>query len=257
MNKLLTLKKCSHPEDGGHVVFCNRQANLHMQCENSQLLRIEVSAANPQFVWHNSATSFEFPEFVRAFCFEETEPIDAFKNVHPVAPDEAFCFNGRCYYLAENEAKTFSIRQVDIYCSQKLIEQISYYNCLPETVSEIYLVNIYRIGHGKEFAYAAWVVEYPSVNFHIPVVDADGCEMCELLDTSLYLEERIRVGETFVQNGRNYQVVLDKEKKLHLAEVSAEFLSDKARKITMLFDERKLRSERQNENVNAKILPLM
>ena len=216
--KLLTLKQCSRPVDENCVVFCDRQASLLMKCANSQLVRVIEPDGELHFVWHNKATSFNAPEFTRVFFMEDDGPIVAFEDVHIVEPDEVFCYDGFAYCLTQNTAKTLSIRQIDVFCSQRVLEQVSYYDFLPEKVDEIYMVKLYRLEQSKEFAYAAWVMERESTRFHIPVFDKDGADLDDLLESSLYIEERMQVGETFAQHGRSFELMCDSEQKLCLAD---------------------------------------
>lgn len=218
MEKLLTLRHCSHPVDEDCVVFCDRQANLLMECASSQLVRIYEPDNGLHFVWLNKTTSFEAPEFTRVFFLEDEEPITAFEDVHLIQPNEVFCYAGQAYYLAENKKGTLCIRQVDIYCSQTVLEQISYYDFQPESVDEIYMVKIYSIGQIKQFAFAVWVVERPSTKFHIPVFDKDGAKLDDLLESGLYLEERMSVNDIFSQHGRTFKLLQDESKKLCLSE---------------------------------------
>ena len=225
----LSLQQISRPAGVNCVVYCDRQANFYLDCAESVLVRVQTPDAQYHFMWQDKARH----DKLYAAFYEDHNKVDN-GIVYQLAVNEVFCHNGECYYLAENSQGTKSIRLIDMYSSQDIIERIAFYDNLPEPVEDIYMEKIYRLDNtGKHFLTAAWTVLRGSTCDRIPVFEDNNDEFQRCLE-GLHVAEPMRVGEFVTLRGKLYVLQRDEYGKLYLAELPMRFRSQERQPVKVL-----------------------
>ena len=224
----LTLRQSSCDANDQCVVYCQSMANLLLEnATNSSLLRLTTEDGNVHFVWSDLSIKTEFPEFVPVFQGSGDDDICDIKEIHEIADGEVFCFNGWVYCLHKmNNGKTI-IRSVRTLWSQKVVEDMAFYDFDASPIKEIYMVNFYDIENGKKYCTTCWVkmLENNMIEY-LPVFDEDEYYFMDR-DVTSYLKEEVFVGGRFSAHGYYYQLNKDKNGKLYLSRSNHPFIISK------------------------------
>ncbi len=220
--KLLTLEQSSRPAGENCIVFCSRQANLYLDCTDAVLVRLQTPDGKYHFLWQSAAKRNTLNELYPAFCEDMTVTYTVAVK-HQIATNEIFCHNGECYYLAKNGVGTRSIRLIEIYSSQEIVEQIASYDNSPNPIENVYLEKVYKLEGDKKLATVAWFVARSNFCDQIPVFGKDAEGFPELL-RGLHVNEAVAVGDTLSIHGKMYVLKRNQKGKLYLAYSKAEIL---------------------------------
>lgn len=218
----MTLEQSSRPVGKNCIVFCNRQANLYLGCTDAVLVRVQTPDGKYHFLWQSAAKRDTLEELYPAFCEDMTITYTVAIK-HQIALDEIFCYNGECYYLAKSGIGTQSIRLINLYSSQKIVEQIASYDSSPNPIKDVYLERVYKLGASKQLATVAWFVARGNFCDQIPVLEEDAKGFRELL-RGLHVNEKVAVGECVSLQGKIYILQQDKNGKLYLAQSKMKLL---------------------------------
>lgn len=212
----VTLKQSSRPAGENCRVFCDRQANFYLNCADAVLVRVQTPDGKYHFLWQSATKQDTLSGLYPAFYDENFDVKFTIAVKHQIIPNEIFCYGGECYYLAENDVGTRSIRLIDMYSSQKIVEQIACYDSSPNPVEQVYLEKVYKLSDEKKLVTVAWFVQRGSFCDQLPVFEKDAEGFSDLL-RGVHVCEAVAEGDILSLHGKMYILQRDRDGKLCLA----------------------------------------
>ncbi|MBQ9035780.1 MAG: hypothetical protein IJ099_07490 [Alphaproteobacteria bacterium] len=206
----MTLKQSSRPVDANCVVYCDRQANFYLDCTDAVLVRLYTSDGKCHFVWQSESGENGTRQFYPAFYNDTFELANHLFGRQEIEVNEIFCYNGECYYLSENEVGTKSIRLINMYSDQKIIEQIALFDDIPQGVDYICLNRIYEFDTCKKSETVAWTVFRGNICDHIPVLEQKDCNFTDIIN-GRHIIQQVNVGEVVILSGKVYVLQKDND----------------------------------------------
>ncbi len=216
----VTLKQSSCRVDESCVMYCNRMANVFLDCDDSALFRVTTEDEVYHFVWMNPRLAFsEAPEYCPIFREENVDAICEIKKIEPVEVDDIFCHGGEAYYLSQNERGTLSVRRLNFYSSQEIVEKIAWYDDDPEPVLSVLLTKLYDMCGGRRFVMYAWQVKREHITEYMPVFDGEDRLFDELIP-ALTDKVPMVVGDVLGHEKHYWTLCSDINRKLYLSPTS-------------------------------------
>ena len=225
----VTLEQSSCQADKSCVVYCNRMANVFLDCDDSALFRVTTEDEEYHFVWMNPRLAFsESPEYCPIFREENVDVICEIKKIEPVAVDDIFCHGGEAYYLSQNERETLTIRRINFYSSQDMVEKIAWYDNDPEPVCSVLLTKLYDLRGGRRFVMYAWQVKREHITEYMPVFDGEDKLFADLF-APLTDKVPMSAGDVIGHQKHYWTLCQDVNQKLYLSPTGAQLMLKGAR----------------------------
>jgi len=212
----MTLKQSSCPADESCVVYCNREANLVLNCSETLLFRVTTTDGLYHFVWRDKdSADEEFPEFCPIFREDDEDEICEITDVQQIQVNEIFCHDGEAYYLEQNNRGTLTVRRLNTYTSQEIVEKIAWYDDNPEPVTKVELIKLYDLRGGKHFVMYCWQLSREHSTEFMPIFDGEDQLFNELF-FPLTQKEAVPVGSSICHQKKSYVLYQDFRGKLYL-----------------------------------------